>query len=58
LIDISNEEGWSNALDSALRIDPFERIQKAKTIRAATMDRFAWSSIGQRYGEIYRAMFS
>ena len=58
LIDISNEGDWSNALVSALRIDSSERIQKAKTIRAATMDRFAWSSIGQRYGEIYRAMFS
>lgn len=58
LIDISDQEGWSSALISALGTSSSERIKTATTIRSATMDRFAWSSIGQRYGEIYRAMFS
>jgi glycosyltransferase involved in cell wall biosynthesis len=57
LIDLSDQDGWSNALLSTLGVGPDSRLFVSADIRKATMDRFAWSSIGQRYGEIYRAMF-
>ena len=58
LIDISDREGWSNALVSALQMGSSERILRATSIRNSAIDRFAWSTIGRRYGHLYHELFS
>jgi hypothetical protein len=34
------------------------RLQEGAVIREATKERFAWASIGRRYGDLYRQLFS
>jgi glycosyltransferase involved in cell wall biosynthesis len=58
LFDISDQDGWSNALLATLGVGSEGRHFASSAIRAATMDRFAWQSIGRRYESIYREIFS
>ena len=58
LFDISDQDGWSNALLATLGLGSEGRPFASSAIRAATMDRFAWQSIGRRYESIYREIFS
>jgi len=58
LFDISDLDGWSNAMLAILGVGSEARPFASAAIRAATMDRFAWQSIGRRYESIYREIFS
>ena len=57
LIDIAEPERWSEALIDELGSDRSRRGCRSASIRAAAVERFAWSSIGRRYGELYRELF-
>ncbi len=58
LIDLAEKEAWSESLLAALSPAYSTRLQEGLAIREATKERFAWASIGRRYGHLYRQMFS
>jgi len=58
LIDIADLEGWSEALLLQLSIRDEARKIRAAGFREKATKRFSWPSIGRRYGEIYRAVFT
>ena len=58
LIDIADLPRWSDALLAHLRIGDDERMIHARDFRAKAINKFSWSSIGQRYGGIYRSMLA
>jgi glycosyltransferase involved in cell wall biosynthesis len=57
LHDINDVDAWSESLRSYLAWDSVQRQQFLKNQRPDVIRQYAWSSIGQRYGEIYRQMF-
>jgi len=57
LIDICDPDGWSAALDQYLLPAPGAGIPDPVRIRRETVERYSWSSIGRRYGELYGRVF-
>lgn len=58
LLDRLDLESWSGALVSHLGMDRHKRQEKSTVIRAGAVERYAWPSIGRRYGMIYKDLFS
>jgi len=58
LIDIADLDGWSEALLFQLGIGDEARKIHAAGFREEAIKRFSWTSIGRKYGEIYRAVFT
>ena len=58
LIDITDPAGWSQALTRVLSGADPALASSSGEIRRDAIERFSWSSIGSRYGALYRNLFS
>jgi len=57
LLDIGEPAAWSSALQSLMAASASTRVSRGEAIRQDTVERFAWESIGRRYGDLYRRLF-
>lgn len=57
LHDVSDLTAWESSVGKFLSRDERQREEFIKQVRPGMLARYAWSSIGSQYGEIYRRMF-
>jgi glycosyltransferase involved in cell wall biosynthesis len=53
LIDIADLAAWGDALRAYVQESPAVKTERARWMRAETVAKYAWSSIGAQYGKIY-----
>jgi glycosyltransferase involved in cell wall biosynthesis len=56
LHDIMHPDAWSESLRCYLFRDSAQRQQFRQVQRPQVIERYAWPSIGQQYGQIYKSM--
>lgn len=58
LIDIADEESWSQGMTRILSGANYPLESQASDIRRDAIERYSWFSIGRRYGTLYRHLFA